>query len=153
MSITYVSADLRRLVVARSEGLCEYCLIAEEDTFYGCAVDHIISEKHGGPTEADNLAYARVNCNQAKGSDIGSIHGESREFIRFFNPRTDQWAEHFVLSGIRIEPLTTIGAVTARILAFNVTERLLERQALQLMKRYPSPAAVRRAQIQAENGP
>lgn len=30
MSVTYVSAELRRLVVARAEGLCEYCLIAEE---------------------------------------------------------------------------------------------------------------------------
>src|SRR5262249_7484988 len=36
MSVTYISAELRRLVVARAEGLCEYCLIAEEDTFFGC---------------------------------------------------------------------------------------------------------------------
>jgi hypothetical protein len=45
MSVTYIRAELRRLVVARSEGLCEYCLIAEEDTFYGCECDHIISEE------------------------------------------------------------------------------------------------------------
>jgi hypothetical protein len=56
MSVTHVSAALRRLVVARSEMLCEYCLIAEEDTFYGCEIDHIISEKHGGPTQENNLA-------------------------------------------------------------------------------------------------
>jgi hypothetical protein len=58
MSVTYIPADLRRLVVARAEGICEYCLIAEEDTFYGCEVDHIISEKHSGSTTADNLAFA-----------------------------------------------------------------------------------------------
>lgn len=146
MSVTYINAELRRLVVARAEGLCEYCLIAEDDTFYGCAVDHVISEKHGGPTQADNLAYACVFCNQAKGSDIGSIHWESREFIRLFNPRTDSWETHFVLSGNRIEPLTAIGAVTARILAFNSNERLLERQTLRDLNRYPSPAALRRMQ-------
>lgn len=146
MSFTYISAELRRLVVSRAEGICEYCLIAEEDTFYGCAVDHIISEKHGGPTREDNLALACVFCNQAKGSDVGSIHWESREFVRFFNPRSDRWADHFKSVDDRIEALTVIGAVTVRILGFNETERLLERQTLQAINRYPSPAALRRLQ-------
>jgi HNH endonuclease len=144
MSVSYVSAELRRLVVARAEGLCEYCLIAEDDTFYGCEVDHIISEKHGGPTEGENLTYACVFCNQAKGSDVGSIHWKDEQFIRFFNPRTDRWADHFLLEGTRIESITAIGAVTARILQFNVVERLLERQTLQSMNRYPCAAALRR---------
>lgn len=146
MSVTYVSADLRRVVVVRAEGLCEYCLIAEEDTFYGCEVDHVISEKHGGPTQEDNLAHACVFCNQAKGSDVGSIHWENGEFVRFFNPRTDRWADHFVLRGTLIEGVTPIGAVTARILGFNSGERLLERQTLQEMDRYPSAAALKRMQ-------
>ncbi len=146
MSVTYIGAELRRLVVARAEGLCEYCLIAEEDTFYGCEVDHIISEKHGGPTEADNLSYACVFCNQAKGSDVGSIHAETGEFVRFFNPRTDRWSEHFVLVGSQIEGVTAIGIVTARILGFNTGERVLERQTLQGMNRYPSAAALQRMQ-------
>jgi hypothetical protein len=144
MSVTYISTDLRRLVVERSEGLCEYCLLAEEDTVFGCELDHIISEKHGGATVAENLANACAFCNQAKGSDIGSVHTDTNEFIRFFNPRTDRWPEHFILSGYRIEPLTTIGAVTARILGLNTVERLLERQALTLHNRYPSAAARRR---------
>ena len=141
MSVTYIGAKRRRLVVARAEGLCEYCLIAEADTFYGCQVDHIISEKHGGPTHEDNLSVACMCCNQAKGSDVGSIHWESGQFVRFFNPRTDRWADHFVLTGSRIEGVTEIGAVTARILGFNSVERLLERQTLQMMNRYPNLAA------------
>jgi hypothetical protein len=141
MSVTYISAELRRLVAARAEGLCEYCLIAEADTFYGCEVDHIIGEKHGGPTQADNLCYACVFCNQAKGSDVGSIHRENGEFVRFFNPRTDRWADHLVLVGSQVEGVTPIGAVTANILGFNNVERLLERHILQEMNRYPNPAA------------
>jgi hypothetical protein len=141
MSVTYVSAELRRLVEARAEGICEYCLIAEEDTFFGFEVDHIISEKHGGPTQADNLAQACMFCNQAKGSDVGSIHWESGQFVRFFNPRTDRWADHFVLVGNRVEGATAIGSVTARILGFNSSERLLERRTLQGIGRYPSTVA------------
>jgi 5-methylcytosine-specific restriction endonuclease McrA len=146
MSISYVSQQLRRLVVTRADNLCEYCLIAEKDTFLGCEVDHIISEKHSGPTEAGNLAYACVFCNQAKGSDIGSIDWESGEFVRFFNPRMDQWWDHFLLSGNKIEAKTKIGAVTANILLFNIADRLLERKVLRALNRYPRPEALKRMQ-------
>jgi hypothetical protein len=145
VSRTYIGAELRRQVIARAEGLCEYCLIHEEDTFFGCQVDHIISEKHGGATEAQNLAYACLFCNRHKGSDVGSVLTHGR-FSRFFNPRTDPWAEHFTLAadGITIEPRTEIGEVTARILGFNAEERLLEREALRAVGRYPTAAAERR---------
>jgi hypothetical protein len=59
---SYVSTALRRLVAARADALCEYCLAHEDDAVFGCEVDHIISEKHGGATEAENLAYACAFC-------------------------------------------------------------------------------------------
>ena len=123
----WISAELRHTVADRAKQLCEYCLSAEADTFYGCEVDHIISLKHGGSTELDNLAYACAFCNRAKGSDIGSISTDG-EFTRFFNPRTDIWAEHFRLEGAMIQSLTTIGEVTARILLFNDSARMHERE-------------------------
>jgi len=141
---SYINAALRRLVAIRADYLCEYCLIHENDTFFGCQVDHIISEKHGGQTETDNLAYACAFCNRAKGSDIGSIISGSGTLIRFFNPRTDLWFEHFALREIMIVPLSSIGEVTVRILNFNDSERLLERQNLRALGRYPSVAALRR---------
>ena len=137
----YISPEIRLKVVTRAKFLCEYCLIAEEDTFFGCEVEHIISLKHGGSSELDNLAYACAFCNRHKGSDIGSI-SESGEFSRFFNPRTDQWAEHFRLDGIIIESISLIGEVTARILQFNHGDQLLERQALSEVGRYPNKAAL-----------
>jgi hypothetical protein len=144
MSKSYISADLRRLAMERADNLCEYCLIHENDTFFGCEVDHIISEKHSGPTHADNLAYACFSCNRAKGSDIGSIIWRTGDLVRFFNPRTDLWAKHFALSVITIMPLTDIGEVTSSILDFNNNDRLLERETMQNAGRYPSPAALKR---------
>lgn len=123
----WISAELRQTVTDRAKQQCEYCLIAEADTFYGCEVDHIISLKHGGSTELSNLAYACALCNRAKGSDIGSI-SKSGEFTRFFNPRTDPWSEHFRLEGATIRSLTAIGEVTARILEFNQSARVHERE-------------------------
>ena len=136
----WISAELRQTIADRAKQLCEYCLIAEADTFYGCQVDHIISVKHGGSSELHNLAYACAPCNRAKGSDVGSI-ASSGEFTRFYNPRTDRWAEHFRLSGATIEWLTPIGEVTARIFGFNDSVRLHEREEMIRFGKYPSDAA------------
>ena len=136
----WISADLRQAIADRAQFLCESCLIAEADAFYGCEVDHIISLKHGGSSEQDNLAYACALCNRAKGSVIGSV-STTGEFTRFFNPRTDRWAEHFRLEQAVIRPLTTVGEVTARILAFNDSARLHEREEMIRFGNYPSEAA------------
>jgi 5-methylcytosine-specific restriction endonuclease McrA len=69
----YVPAHLRRLVAECASGLCEYGLIHRDDTFFGCEIEHVISEKHGGQTVADNLAFACMTCNRSKGSDIASL--------------------------------------------------------------------------------
>ncbi|PSQ99191.1 MAG: hypothetical protein BRD48_04805 [Bacteroidetes bacterium QS_9_68_14] len=106
----YVRADLRRLVAARADRLCEYCLIHADDTFFGCEVDHIISVKHEGATTAENLAYACAFCNRNKGSDIGSVDPHSGNFVRFFNPRMYRWGEHFALHGTEISPKTDVDA-------------------------------------------
>ena len=140
----YVSAGVRRLVAERAGRVCEYCLIAEDDTFLGCEVEHVISLKHGGTSEPENLAYACVFCNRQKGSDVGSISRQTGEFSRFYNPREDRWADHFRLDEVFITPLTVVGEVTARILQFNAVERVLERGVLREEGRYPSKAALER---------
>ncbi len=139
----YISEKLRKLVENRAKGICEYCLISIEDTYLGGEIDHIISIKHGGKTKPDNLALACQPCNRNKGSDLGSIPEKSKELIRFFNPRTDLWSEHFRLNESIIEFLTEIGEVTARIFEFNTPERLLERKGLIEIGHFPSFSALK----------
>ena len=134
---SYIGAELRRLVANRANHRCEYCLVHEEDTFFGCEIDHIISLKHGGETAEDNLAYACMICNRLKGSDLGSISPGTGELVRFFNPRIDRWEDHFELDAASIKPLTEIGEVTSRIFDFNNEERVLEREELLALGRYP----------------
>jgi len=102
----------------------------------------VVSEKHGGATALENLAYACTCCNRAKGSDVGSI-AASGEFTRFFNPRTDRWADHFKLRGVFIDSQTPVGEVTARILELNGSERIMERQLLARLGRFPPQSAAR----------
>lgn len=94
-----VPASTRRLVAERANYACEYCLAEDVGSFIGFEVDHIISRKHRGSNDATNLDYACPDCNRSKGSDIAFIDWENREIVRFYNPRTDIWAEHFRLAG------------------------------------------------------
>jgi hypothetical protein len=143
-----VKTEIRSVVAARANYLCEYCLVAEEDTFFGCHVDHIISIKHGGESNVDNLAYACAFCNRFKGSDIASLLSNSGTLVRFFNPRIDRWSDHFQLQGLSIQPRTQIAEVTIRIriLRFNDSERILERQTLSKIRRYPNTDALARVE-------
>ncbi|MCZ7644808.1 MAG: HNH endonuclease [Planctomycetota bacterium] len=137
-----IGAEVRRLVAARARGLCEYCLIHELDTFFGCEIDHIVSRKHGGTANPENLAYACMFCNRYKGTDLGSRLENRIELIRLFNPRSDWWSEHFAIIGAEIVPRTDIGSVTCTILRMNDTERLLEREALRNAGMYPREEAL-----------
>jgi hypothetical protein len=140
---TYVPASLRRFVVARAGGVCEYCLIHDDDTFFGCQIEHVISEKHGGATREENLAHACPFCNSHKGTDIGSISARSGLLVRLYNPRTDRWGANFALQadGVTIQALTEIAEVTVKLLQLNHPDRILERQSLAIVDRYPTAVA------------
>src|SRR4051794_5871058 len=99
---SYVPPALRRSVAIRAEGLCEYCLVHEDDTFLGCQIEHVIAEKHGGATSEENLAYSCVFCNRWKGSDIASITPRTGQIVRLFSPRIDRWADHFSLNNMEM---------------------------------------------------
>lgn len=139
---SYISPEIRQVVAGRANYVCEYCLIAEEDAYFRFQVEHITSRKHGGSSEIDNLALASVFCNRYKGSDIASLIPARNELIRFYNPRTDRWREHFRLRGVVIEQLTEIGEATIRILQMNHDDQILERQVLNVRGRYPTAAAL-----------
>jgi len=132
-----LSTALRHLVAERAGKRCEYCLVPSDDVLLPHEPDHILAEKHGGQTTADNLALACFHCNRHKGSDIASIDPETRRLTPLFNPRTQNWNEHFALSGIRILPLTAEGRVTAALLQLNHPDRLRVREALAEAGRYP----------------
>ena len=140
----HITDELRRFVASRSDFLCEYCLIHEEDTFWGCQIDYIDSVKNGGRSEPDNLVSVCVFCRRGKNADIGSLLGRTGELVRVFDPRQDEWSDHFYLEELVIKPRTHIGEVTVEILKFNSVERILERRTLNQVGRFPAAAALSR---------
>ena len=139
-----VGERLRREVVERAYHVCEYCLVHEDDTFWGCQVDHIISRKHGGATESGNLAWACACCNNTKGSDVATLVGQPQRLLRLFHPRADRWSGCFLLNGVRIDPANLIGEGTVKLLQLNQNNRLRERETLAETGRYPTIEALAR---------
>lgn len=135
--MTYISAEIRRQVTGKAGNCCEYCRLSQEDNTFSFQVDHIIAEKHGGATELDNLSWSCPDCNGYKGSDIGSIDPDTGRLTSLYNPRQQEWNEHFRLDGPIIEPLTPEGRVTVRLLKLNRSEQVNERRGLIKFGRYP----------------
>ena len=135
--MSHISPELRRLVIDRAGHCCEYCLLNQQDNFLAFEIDHIIAEKHRGPTVENNLCLSCSYCNAYKGSDIASLDPKNDELSRLFNPRTQRWSDHFKLDGGFIEPLTPEGRVTAFLLRMNHEMQVMERTMLIAQGRYP----------------
>jgi hypothetical protein len=117
--VSRVASHVREQVRQRAGGRCEYCRNPEEIYPFGHHVDHSISLKHDGSSELSNLAWACFDCNVAKGSDVAGYDEQTGELVPFFNPRIQAWDKHFTLNGFRLEGLTPVGRVTARLFRFN----------------------------------
>ena len=131
MSHTHIPANLRRLVYERASGRCEYCQLSEHFSFALHQIDHIIAEKHGGATLADNLALSCILCNKHKGSDLASLDPLTGEITPLFHPRRRVWLAHFTLAfdGTLISA-TAEGRATIWLLQMNQPERVEERRLL-----------------------
>jgi hypothetical protein len=130
---------MRQAVWTRAGGQCEYCRLHQDDAFEGHEPDHVIAEQHRGPTHLENLALACWECNRRKGRNVASVDPVSAEIVRLFNPRSDQWQEHFKFEGLRIMPITAIARATEALLEFNSPEILALRSMLATVGRYPPP--------------
>ena len=117
-------------VVRRAQGRCEYCHFPETAAELPFHIDHIIAEKHGGPTLSSNLAWACFSCNLHKGPNIAGLDPETGQLTRLFHPRTDRWSDHFEWAGVLMRGKTTVGRTTVTVLALNDADSIAVREAL-----------------------
>jgi hypothetical protein len=83
--------------------------------------DHILPRSKDGETTFQNLCLACRTCNEFK-SDATQVKDPlTGETVPLFNPRLQQWAEHFAWSSdsTKVEGLTAIGRATTLTLRMN----------------------------------
>lgn len=106
-------------VRAAAGGRCEYCHMPEACDPLPFQVDHVVAEQHGGPTEAENLAWSCLHCNKHKGPNIAGIDPDSGQLAALFHPRSQNWNRHFAWEGPISRGRTRSGRATVRVLAIN----------------------------------
>ena len=119
-----MDAATRDLVRRRAAGRCEYCLLRQEHCDLTHHVEHIVAKQHGGSDDAGNLAPACHRCNLRKGPNLTAIDPVTHEVVPLFHPRSNDWAEHFIVDSERIVGITPVGRATVQLLAMNDARRL-----------------------------
>lgn len=124
------SPAIRKFVASRADFRCEYCRKPEIVANFSFHIEHIISRQHGGTDNPHNLAYACSWCNWKKGPNIATVLQEKGDLLPLFNPRTDQWNDHFEVEEGEVIGKTDVGRGTIRLLEMNTVELVMERKEL-----------------------
>lgn len=134
-----IPAVLRRLVIQRADSRCEYCGISQAGQVATFHIDHIVPSVAGGETSEGNLALACVSCSLRKGARQEIKDPVTGAKVSVFNPRQQDWKEHFSWHDVQISGLTKIGRATASALALNRPTMLAIRSEEALSGRHPPP--------------
>ncbi|MDX2240516.1 MAG: HNH endonuclease signature motif containing protein [Leptolyngbyaceae cyanobacterium bins.302] len=116
-----ISKELREQVRTRANYLCEYCHSSEVASAARFEIDHIQPRSLGGIDTFENLALARQRCNSYRYNFTQGIDPESQIEVTIFNPRLEQWNDHFIWEkgGLVICGQTSIGRATCDRLDLN----------------------------------
>lgn len=129
--------ELIEHVRQRGRFRCEYCHFPERVSGLNFQIDHIVAEKHGGPTERENLALSCIYCNSYKGPNLSGFDTETGAIVRLFHPRRDHWDTHFRWDGPLLVGRTPIGRATISVLRINDAAAVALRRLLQLAGALP----------------
>lgn len=147
MSKSNIPISIRRLVRERALGYCEYCFCHESFGTGPFNIEHIIPSISGGTDDLENLAFSCSGCNCHKFIKTEAIDPVSEQFVPLFNPRKQQWQEHFLWneSATEIIGSTPSGRATIGALQMNRLPLINLRKGMVLLGQHPPnnlPAAV-----------
>ena len=137
--MTKVPAKLRREVIERAKGFCEYCYSNSVISDSPFDIEHIIPQSADGESKSENLALSCHGCNLHKSTKVKGFDIITDKEVRLFNPRTDNWKEHFTWaeSFSVIVGLTPIGRATVEALNLNRIGSVNKRQVLFAFGKHP----------------
>lgn len=134
-----ISEKIQLQVRERANHCCEYCLALGQFAFSTFTVDHIIAISKGGTDDLGNLAWACSHCNNCKYNRLFCIDPLSKIKVPLFNPRKNNWSEHFIWNKNQtiIIGVSSIGRATINCLKVNRQEAVNLRGALRVFGVHP----------------
>jgi len=86
---------LRKRVNQRAKGCCEYCMSQEKFESSSFSIEHIVPKSKGGTNDFENLAFSCQGCNNFKFTKLTAVDPITKTIVPLFNPRKDNWTDHF----------------------------------------------------------
>lgn len=117
--------SLYEIVRQRAQFQCEYCHYPELLSSAPLSIDHIQPRSLGGSDDLNNLALACRRCNERRYNFTTGIDPETETEVALFNPRSQQWSDHFIWSAnaLQIIGKTSTGRATCDRLDLNDERR------------------------------
>jgi 5-methylcytosine-specific restriction endonuclease McrA len=98
-----VSHELKKKIRREARNRCGYCQTPQEIVSVPLEIEHLRPIADGGTDEEENLWVACRNCNGFKHAKTHAIDPQTNEETLLFNPRTQNWNEHFRFSDDKTE--------------------------------------------------
>lgn len=116
-----ISLELDGRIRQQAKNLCGYCLNPQELIPYKLEIEHIHQKGLGGETTEENLWLACRECNAHKARKIEAVDPLTEKNQKLFNPRRQNWHEHFEFSQDKTEIIgkTACGRATVESLQMN----------------------------------
>ena len=90
-----IPKKLKEEIDKTDQRYCCYCLTSEANSGIPLTYDHILPRFKGGEDIFANVCLACYTCKQFKSDLIRAIDPLTDQIVDLFNPRTQQWNEHF----------------------------------------------------------
>ncbi len=121
MRPSYISDEVRARVREQAGNRCGYCLSSQKYVMGLLEIEHIIPSSLGGTDDEVNLWLACRLCNSYKGTQTHGSDPATGEPVPLFNPRLQQWTDHFAWSedGTKIIGQSPCGRATVIALQLN----------------------------------
>lgn len=127
-------------VAERASHRCEYCHAPEVIFNVPFEVDHIIPLSKNGEDDLSNLALSCRSCNLWKSNITHAVDPETNLNTPLFNPRTNNWNEHFEAKTsppYQLKAKTSTARATINQLKLNKPTQLVARSQWILLGIYP----------------
>jgi hypothetical protein len=128
--MTYFSEDLKNRIRQTSQNRCGYCLTPQQIISMPFEIEHIQPIAEGGTDDEENLWLACRNCNGFKHAKTKAVDPITQTEVFLYNPRTQNWFEHFEFSNDKTEIIgkTPCGRATVIALRLNFEQAVNARK-------------------------
>ncbi len=124
-----ISRKLQAKIRRDAKNRCGYCLLPQAILMGKLEIEHLLPLAEGGTDDEENLWLACRDCNSYKSFKVFVVDEETKQKVKLYNPRLQNWHEHFYFNENKTEIFgkTACGRATVTTLRMNAEQAVKAR--------------------------